>query len=220
MKSYSLTLLLVIGLPAASALAQSQSVQLPSVSNFSAGTTISVPDRGGALIGGVSRSARGTKSYGWGPVGSSSGYDISRSSVSSHVWIHDLRAMDEAILNSTPDASPTRYRFHSPGAESAWRELQQRPTNAPHRYSDGIDRSTNSSLQRTHSASGNAKQDRAEMYLQLGAKAEKRGDLAIARLHYRVGAKYGSLEAKSRLQALQSRNDGQTASVAAPSAAR
>lgn len=91
--------------------AQQVSVQQPVVSTNSAGTTVSVPDRGSALLGGVSSSQSARSMYG--PLRSESSFGLSRSasSMSTSVYIHDLRAMDEALLNSVPDSpSPSAIR--------------------------------------------------------------------------------------------------------------
>lgn len=86
--------------------AESQvSVQLPRQSVFSVGTTVSVPDRGGVFLGGVSRAASSRSSYGIGPLrsGSSVGFERSHSGASAHVYIHDLDEMDRMLLNTPID---------------------------------------------------------------------------------------------------------------------
>ncbi|MBI5758315.1 MAG: hypothetical protein HZA46_07345 [Planctomycetales bacterium] len=86
--------------------AESQvSVQLPRQSVFSVGTTVSVPDRGGVFLGGVSRVASSRSSNGIGPLrsGSSVGFERSFSGASAHVFIHDLDEMDRMLLNAPVD---------------------------------------------------------------------------------------------------------------------
>jgi hypothetical protein len=85
--------------------AQAVSVQLPRQSVFSVGTTVSVPDRGGVFLGGVSRAASSRSSYGIGPLrsGSSVGFERSFSGASAHVYIHDLDEMDRMLLNTPVD---------------------------------------------------------------------------------------------------------------------
>lgn len=89
-------------------------VQQPVVRSTSVGTTVSVPDRGSVLLGGVTSAEASRQSYGPLRTGTSRGYSLSASSVSASVRIIDLQAMDEAILNSVPDSSRS---FRSPRME-------------------------------------------------------------------------------------------------------
>jgi hypothetical protein len=83
-------------------------VQLPTFSHFSVGTTVSVPDRGSAYMGGINRSSSGRSTFGtpllpFRPfrntaIGSSQG----AMSVHASAWIHDFEAMDEYLLNQAP----------------------------------------------------------------------------------------------------------------------
>ena len=84
-------------------------VQLPTVSSFSARTSVLVPDRGSLLLGGVDRvsdglSSRGVPGASHLPGGNrlfrnqALGRDASHSSARASVWIHDFQAMDEALL--------------------------------------------------------------------------------------------------------------------------
>ncbi len=93
---------------AAGAQQPGSAVQLPTFSQFSVGTTVSVPDRGSAYMGGINRSASGRTSYGvpmlpFRPfrntaIGSSQG----ASSMHMSAWIHDFEAMDDYLLNQAP----------------------------------------------------------------------------------------------------------------------
>lgn len=82
--------------------AQAVSVQLPRQNIFSVGTVVSVPDRGGAYLGGVKRAADGRSQYGFGPLraGSSIGTERSASNLSAHAYIHDFDEMDRMLLNT------------------------------------------------------------------------------------------------------------------------
>jgi hypothetical protein len=55
---------------------------------------VSVPDRGGILLGGVGRAADGTNSSGFTPNGSSRGRSVFNTSASSHVDIIDFNELD------------------------------------------------------------------------------------------------------------------------------
>lgn len=109
-----------------SAYAQNQVVQQPVVRQMRVGTAVSVPDRGRAFLGGVSKGAVGTNRYG-GPFrsGTNSGREFSNSSMSVSVYIHDFEAMDEALLNEAA-RSPSRHdrKQLNPRAAHAWRSLE------------------------------------------------------------------------------------------------
>ena len=110
----------VVGLSADLAIAQV--VQLPTFQQFSVNTTVSVPDRGAALLGGVntSRSGSTTRSIpmlGRVPVANrlfqnrSFGRDSSSSQAHVRVTIIDHQELDEALLGQ---AAATRARRMQP----------------------------------------------------------------------------------------------------------
>jgi hypothetical protein len=84
-------------------------LQFPTFSSFSSNTSVAVPDRGSIVVGGVDRGAEGVVARG--VPGDSHvpgasrlfrnqavGREVGRSSAQVSVWIHDLRATDEALL--------------------------------------------------------------------------------------------------------------------------
>lgn len=79
----------------------SVSVQLPTFQYFGTSTTVLVPDRGGAYNGGINRSSYNSRSRGV-PLFPWANRAISRgaaaANTSTHAWIHDHQAMDEALL--------------------------------------------------------------------------------------------------------------------------
>jgi hypothetical protein len=181
--AYSLLsgLSLVIVLPV-NGLAQ-LTIQQPVFGVNSVTTTVSVPDRGRAHLGSISR-ARDSRTH-FGPFrpGTSTGLDREHSSMSVGVYIHDFEAMDQYLLNQgTPTSS--RLPQLSGGALHAWGQLQ-----AHH------GRASVPSLPDT------AKASKSDKYWQLGQKAEREGNVAVARLHYRVASRHGSKAAQDRLDA-------------------
>ena len=80
--------------------AQNLSVQQPVFQQFSAGTTVSVPDRGAAFIGGVGQAGSARRSFGPFRSGTGSGMFAESSSLHARVWIHDMAAMDRELLDS------------------------------------------------------------------------------------------------------------------------
>lgn len=84
-------------------------VQLPTFQTFSVGSTVLVPDRGGALLGGVNRAAVGSVERGVPGLSNlpyanrlfknrAIGSTTSPSTISVHAHIIDFEAMDKALL--------------------------------------------------------------------------------------------------------------------------
>ncbi len=106
--------------------AQNQAVQLPSVGQSSAATSISVPDGGRTLIGGSSRGlttmpSRSTFPFSRGPVtrnplfgGPAYGRSLSGGSMTASVRIIDLHEMDRQILALSPAESSEAVEPDSP----------------------------------------------------------------------------------------------------------
>src|SRR5687768_5971375 len=83
-------------------------VQLPTFSFFTVQTTVSVPDSGGAYLGGIGRGADGSTTRGIGPL-RNRGFGSTRaaSGVSVHATIIDRDEMDQAVLAQAADNSKT-----------------------------------------------------------------------------------------------------------------
>jgi hypothetical protein len=96
-----------IAVPMSSLQAQQIAVQQPVVGVFSGTTTVSVPDRGRAFVGGVGRSASSSSIYGPLRTNSNYGRSTAGTSVSVHVWIHDFEELDRQALQA---ASESRTR--------------------------------------------------------------------------------------------------------------
>ena len=76
-------------------------IQLPTYSSFSVSTTVLVPDRGGAALGGVSRSAMGASQFGPAPLPAGTrAFGVERQAQNAHVFaqIHDFREMEQALV--------------------------------------------------------------------------------------------------------------------------
>jgi len=74
-------------------------VQLPTFSFFTVQTTVSVPDSGGAYLGGLGRAADGSRTRGFGPLKNRGlGSTRGASGMSVHAQIIDQHEMDQAIL--------------------------------------------------------------------------------------------------------------------------
>lgn len=171
MRSFVLTSVLLI--PTLAANAQQVAVQQPVVGTTSVATSVSVPDRGSVYLGGVNSAQSGRVSYGPLRSGTALGLSRSASSMSTSVYIHDLRAMDEALLNSVPDSpSPSSIR--------------------------GMSRSPSLGVARTETVSP---VEKALKYERLAKQAEVAGKAGLAKLHWQMAAKYGSSLANDKLAA-------------------
>lgn len=144
-------------------------VQQPVVRSTNVGTSVSVPDRGSVLLGGVTSAEASRQSYGPLRTGTSRGYSLSSSSVSASVRIIDLQAMDEAILNSVPD-SPTARTYRSPRMEI------HTPT-VPAEV---------------------ASIDKAARFERMAQQAEAEGRTGVAKLHWQMAARHGSTLAREK----------------------
>lgn len=146
-------------------------VQQPVVRTTGVATTVSVPDRGSILLGGVSSAESSRSSYGPLRMGTSRGYGLSGASMSASVYIIDLQAMDEAILNSVPDSSaPLMLRPRSMAAD---REVAPRAEPLP--------------------------AEKAANFERLARQAESAGKTGVAKLHWQMAARYGSTLAQEKL---------------------
>ena len=105
-------------------------VQQPVIQSIGGQFAVSVPDRGGIHLGSISRAGESRNSYGF-PFtrGSSVGRFTTHSSMSAHVWIHDLREMDRMILDmaeSAPTSSRSSTSSEARRAGLAWTSFQPR----------------------------------------------------------------------------------------------
>ncbi len=160
--------------------AQAITVQQPAVRSFGTGTTVSVPDRGSAHLGSLGSASSGRISPGPLRLGTVSGLERSASSLSVSVYIHDLHAMDEALLaqgtSASADSDPWSAR------------LNERRAAAP-RGVVSISREDNKA--------------QVVRYEQLAREAEVKRKPSLARLHWQMAAKLGSAIAPQRLAALK-----------------
>ena len=156
---------------------QQIAVQQPTVGTTSVSTSVIVPNGGRAYLGGVSSAQSGRSRYGFAQPGSSIGLSRSSNSMSVGVTIIDLREMDEAILNSVPDRAQPSSSFsrHAAAINRPRTESPQEPA------------------QETESTA-----DRAAKFERLAHKAEAENRPRVAKLHWQMAAKYGSLIARER----------------------
>jgi hypothetical protein len=205
-------------------------VQQPVLQSTGGNFAVSVPDRGGILLGSISRAGESRKSYGL-PFsrGSSVGCFSQHTSMSSHVWIHDLRKMDQMILEmaeKAPQGQRTATISAARRAGLAWSSYRPRRgvsvehhrpsySQASQRFRSiygehsrvGQSESTSSgirsktTIEKVATARRSRALDPAHSY-RLGVEAEESGKVSLAKLHYLAAAQYGSVEGARRLREL------------------
>ena len=113
---------IVLLLTTATALS-AQIIQQPVVGVDSVRTSVSVPDRGSAFLGGVSRAYSASNRYGFSPFGSAGGRGASNSSQRVFVTIHDFEEADRQLLSIAKEKEASRPDFRNPRAKQAWKQL-------------------------------------------------------------------------------------------------
>lgn len=167
--------------------AQQVTVQQPVIGTFSAATTVSVPDRGSVVLGGVGSAASGRTTTGPFRSGSSLGLERQSNSMSASVYIHDLRAMDEALLATGIADDAVGMADYSARLSSRFGRLAEPRS----------------------SAKGAAPADRLDTEAEacrfegLARAAEAKGKPNVAKLHWQMAAKHGSKLAQQALTQMQ-----------------
>lgn len=121
-----LTLVIAVAAASRPCGAQQVVVQQPAFQQFAAPTTVLVPDRGEAFLGGARGGFQARGIQGPIPLGSSRAAGGGASSASTRVSVHDFRAMDEAILREA-DAEAVAPGLVRPTARRAAEPVAQAP---------------------------------------------------------------------------------------------
>jgi hypothetical protein len=100
-----------------------QVIQQPVVGVNSVQTVVSVPDRGSAFLGGISRARTSSNQFGFSPFGSSNGGGFSNSSQRVFVTIHDFEEADRQLLSAGKAIKEAKATFRNPRARSAWKQI-------------------------------------------------------------------------------------------------
>ena len=207
-------------------------VQLPTFSFFSVGTTVSVPDRGSAYLGGIKRAATGRNEFGvpmlpFRPFKNSAiGREVSASSVHVTATIHDFEAMDEFLL-SQPTAicrslqsRPAGGGLAALGRASPPRKPAIGPSWKPSSVA-GSGRVSTGSLAEARARRFRLQETRAKEAVELferGRKAEAAGRDGVAGIYYQMAVRRATGEFKEQLLArLETLGRAQTPSKIAQS---
>jgi hypothetical protein len=173
--------------------ARAQVVQLPTFRVFSMSTTVSVPDRGSAYLGGISGSSwrrreRGVPGLGHVPFagrafGNRAIAGQTRSSgVSVSAYIHDFEAMEEDLLRQ---ADPV-VRRATAAAPSP----------------DIVGRSSIAELRRKAAIEDRAVQVAAEQDFERGRELLSQGRNNVAKVYFQRAAKGGNAELRAKIAAI------------------
>ena len=193
-------------------LAHGQTVQLPSVQRLSISTTVSVPDRGQILLGGVKRANSSRKSNGVFRPGSSIGLDRSWSGISAGVYIHDFAAMDAYLLGKTGPNFPTqgmpipsmygpRLPAQSTGLRTSTSATQAQALVAA-RQADAI-RQRLAEQKQTLAEIKQERRPRAALaWMKMADSAAEKGQTEKARRYYERAKSYGATAAVAKLKLL------------------
>ena len=184
-------------------------VQLPSFSVFSVNTTVSVPDGGGAYLGGIKRVRDSSTTRGFGPLANRGiGSDRAASGVSVHATIHDLDELDQAVL---ADAAAKRGPIDSVLTKA---ELIRRGVGTDRAADQGGLANSVAAIRAKNAAAAEARASEAADLLAKAEAAEAGGKTSIAKIYYQMVARRdaGQLKqlAESRLAKLSSRRQQDT----------
>lgn len=103
-----------------------QVIQQPVIGVDTVRTTVSVPDRGSAFVGGISRAFSGSNRYGFSPFGSVEGRGASNSAQRVFVTIHDFEEADRQLLSIAKGQEASQQTFRNPRAKHAWKQLSEK----------------------------------------------------------------------------------------------
>ncbi len=173
--------------------ARAQVVQLPTFRTFGMSTTVSVPDRGSAYLGGISGSSmhrreRGVPGLGHVPLAGRAfgnraiGGRTRAGGVSVSAHIHDFEAMEDDLLRQ---ANPVVGR-----------------ATAAARPPDGAGRSSIAELRRQAAADERAEQMAAQQDFDRGRQLLSQGRANIAKVYLQRAAKRGDAELRARIAAV------------------
>jgi len=181
--------------PSSTAFAQQVNVQQPTVGVFSGSSTVSVPDRGRTLIGGVSRGATSRSTYGPFPSGSNTGRSLEGGSLSVGAYIHDFEELDRQAL-SAAESSPRTKRDQPEDARTdrAREALIRRDRGGTARRRTAISPPADQEKERGLNS---------DELLERGRKAEAAGKSGVAVAFYRQARDRGSADAGRELDRLQ-----------------
>ncbi len=165
-------------------------IQLPTFSSFSVSTTVLVPDRGGAAMGGIHRASSGGNQFGPAPLpaglrNQGIGWEHQASGVQVRVHFHDFAAMEQAMQPSTePPRGQSATTAHSTRTPTT-APLATEPAEGNHATDLAATRSVADWRQR-HAAAASAQQQEVMRLADRAAQAAQNGNLAAAKVYLQM----------------------------------
>jgi len=207
-----------------------QTVQLPTFSFASVGTTVMVPDQGSVFLGDINRASEGRSEFGVpgitlpGFQSRGIGQDRSASSFWVSVTIHDFEAMDQALLNTpSPDGFARSYPSISSGLLETPTAIAGRTfpgkaaklagnwrvePDAPALVTDAAAEQANRLARQA------ARIDAADSFFARGQQAEADGKPNVAKIYYQMAARRATGDLKQQVQARLDAVSGRTTALA------
>jgi ribosomal protein L12E/L44/L45/RPP1/RPP2 len=164
-------------------------VQLPTWSAFGVGTTVSVPDGGSTLLGGVNRASEGRNEVGVPglPGNRAIGRQTSAANTRVTAKIHDLKEMDEAILAGAPQQAASAGAGPQIATGQGSSATQAAPSVAD--------------AKRLHDEEQAEKTDDGRSWYERGLAAEEGGKPSVAKIYYQMAVRRTSGEVRDLAQA-------------------
>ncbi len=169
-------------------------VQLPSFSIFSVNTAVSVPDGGGAYLGGIKRGRDSSTTRGFGPLANRGlGSDRNAGGVTVHAQIQDLNELDKAVL---AEAAARRGAIDPDlaKAELIRRGVAQGNAEAEH-HDIGV--ASVAVIRAKNTAAKEAREKEAADLLARAEAAQTAGKPSVARIYYQMAARRSEGELKA-----------------------
>jgi hypothetical protein len=188
-----IALLLAVQAPAFGQAQPATTVQLPTFRFFTVQTSVSVPDGGGAYLGGMKTARDSSLTRGFGPFRNRGiGSDRGAAGMSVHATIIDLKEMDDAILAEAAAGRPGAAAFDPDAAraELLSRHVGKTFTSATTASSDPEPLAGSvAAIRAQNAAAAEARTAEAAQYFAKAQAAETEGKPAVAKYYYQMVAR-------------------------------
>ncbi|NUQ63418.1 MAG: hypothetical protein HUU20_13145 [Pirellulales bacterium] len=162
---------------------RASAVQLPTYSYFTVGTSVSVPDRGGAWLDGVDRAGSGVQSFGSARLlGGTRAFGTGRSAagVGITATIHDFEALEAGLVDRR-----VRSTNAAPAGNDAWTaRLDEARVSRAGRGVPSV-----AAINAELGLAEQAADQEAAGWLQRGRQAEEAGKPNVAKIYYGMAAR-------------------------------
>lgn len=189
-------------------------VQLPTFRFFTVQTSVSVPDGGGAYLGGMKSARDSSLTRGFGPFRNRAlGSDRGAAGMTVHATIIDLKEIDDAILAEAAAGRPGAAAFDPDAARAELLSRHVGTTFASRAEASALPAPLAESvaaIRAENAAAARARAAEASQYFAKAQQAEGEGKPAIAKYYYQMVARrdQGELQqqALTRIAAIEASN--------------